>query len=57
MQLELAEQRLVHGGLWRLIRESGRGPDGNAAAVWREDDGFREALRVDILEESVEAIH
>src|SRR5262249_31725750 len=57
MQLELTEKRLVHGGLRRLLRGSGRGPDGNATAIRRKKKGFCEAVGGDVLEKAVKAIH
>ena len=55
--LENLKHCLVHGSLGRLICESRRSPNGNSTAVRREKKAFRQARRVDILEEAVQAIH
>ena len=55
--LENLEQGLVHGGLRRLIGETGGSPDCGGAAVGSEEKSVGERSGVDILEETVEAIH
>src|SRR6202790_3758322 len=54
---ERLNERAIHTGLRPGIGEAGGSPDGNGAAVWSEEQGFGEALRVNVLEEAVEAIH
>ena len=53
--LELDPSR--QGGLRRLFGKSGGSPDRDATAIGSEQDRFGEALRVDVVEEAVEAIH
>lgn len=55
--LENLEKSLVHGSLRRLIGEAGGSPDRGGAAVGSQEKGVGERGGVDILEETVEAIH
>src|SRR5271168_3380899 len=50
---EYAQQGLVQGALRRRTGETGRGPDANRSAVWREEQGFGKTLGIDVVEKSV----
>ena len=56
MRGQLMQERQVHRRLRRLVRESGRSPDRHCAAVRSENQRFRQALCVNVLEQSVQAI-
>jgi hypothetical protein len=57
MSGKFRENALVHGGLRRLLGKTGRSPDGDGATILGKKERFGETIRVDILEEAVEAVH
>src|SRR5260370_9218614 len=57
MTRQLREKSLIHGSLWRLFRKSRRGPDRYSSAFRRQQHRFRQALSINILEESIQTIH